>query len=75
MTIGRIVITGNEVVATPQYVKTFKVSYSLDGISYQFVTDPVSLTEVSRYISHSTVSLAKTGCLQICNLSVRGLIA
>ena len=50
MTVGRLVIAGNEISGTPQYVKTFNVSYSIDGVNYEAVTDPMTLTQV-RYFT------------------------
>ena len=45
VTIGRMVIVGNED-ASAQYVKSFRMSYSLNGNNWQNVTDAISLTEV-----------------------------
>ena len=46
VTIGRMVIVGNENDVTPQYVNSFQVSYSLDGNTWENITDTLSLTEV-----------------------------
>ena len=46
VTLGRMVIVGNEDGGTQQYVKSFGISYSLNGNNWQNVTDALSLTEV-----------------------------
>jgi hypothetical protein len=46
VTLGRMVIVGNEVAAIPEYVKSFKMSYSLDSATWFDITDSLSFTEV-----------------------------
>ena len=47
MTIGRMVIAGNGIPSSPQFVKTFNVAYTLDGVKWLTITDVISLTEVN----------------------------
>ena len=52
MTLGRIVIAGNEDDSSQAFVKSFSVSYSLDGVKWFKITDALSLTEVNFFMLH-----------------------